>query len=65
MGGETNILSLDLSSKRTKKITKGSAISTSPSFSPDQKYMAFSSDISGSQQLYVIDFTNKSKNLKD
>lgn len=44
---KTNILSLDLSSKRTKKITKSSAISTSPSFSPDQKYMVLSSDVSG------------------
>ncbi len=58
-GGETNILSLDLNSKRTKKITKSLAISTFPSFSPDQKYMVFDSDISRSQQLYVIGFTKK------
>ncbi|QIT35717.1 WD40-like Beta Propeller Repeat family protein [Wolbachia endosymbiont of Brugia pahangi] len=63
-GGETNILSLGLSSKRTRKITKSLAISTSPSFSPDQKYMVFSSDVSGSQQLYIIDFTKKSRESK-
>lgn len=62
--GKTNILSLNLNNGHMSAVTKSSAISTSPSFSPDQKYVVFSSDVSGSQQLYIIDFTKKNKQPK-
>ena len=53
--GITNIYEYDLTTKALRQLTFGNAISTSPSYSPDGRYMAFNSDSSGSQQLHVLD----------
>ena len=37
-----------------ERITEHSSIDTSPSFSPDGKFIAFNSDRSGLQQIYVM-----------
>ena len=37
-----------------ERITDHSSIDTSPSFSPDGKFIAFNSDRSGLQQIYVM-----------
>lgn len=55
-GGSTNIVSLDLNTKRLHKLTHDlGVINTSPSFSPDGNKIVFNSDRGGSQQLYVMD----------
>ncbi|MBQ7409670.1 MAG: PD40 domain-containing protein, partial [Alphaproteobacteria bacterium] len=39
------------------QLTFGKHIDTSPSYSPDGKYMAYNSDMSGSQQIHVLDLS--------
>ena len=41
-------------SRVVERITEHSSIDTSPSFSPDGKFIAFNSDRSGLQQIYVM-----------
>ena len=45
---------MDLESRLVERITEHSSIDTSPSFSPDGKFIAFNSDRSGLQQIYVM-----------
>jgi len=50
----TNLYSMDLRSRATTRLTEGSAIDTSPTYSPDGSQIAFESDRGGSQQIYVM-----------
>ena len=52
--GNSDIYTMDLESRVVERITNHSSIDTSPSFSPDGKFIAFNSDRSGLQQLYVM-----------
>ena len=52
--GNSDIYTMDLETRVVERITNHSSIDTSPSFSPDGKYIAFNSDRSGLQQLYVM-----------
>jgi len=55
-GGSTNIVLLDLRTKRLQRLTHDvGVINTSPSFSPDGSKITFNSDRGGSMQLYVMD----------
>ena len=45
---------MELGSRIVERITEHSSIDTSPSFSPDGKFIAFNSDRSGLQQIYVM-----------
>ena len=45
---------MDLNTRVVERITDHSSIDTSPSFSPDGKFIAFNSDRSGLQQIYVM-----------
>jgi TolB protein len=45
---------MDLESRLVERITEDSSIDTSPSFSPDGKYICFNSDRSGLQQIYTM-----------
>ena len=44
---------MNLETRVVEKITEHSSIDTSPSYSPDGKYICFNSDRSGLQQIYV------------
>ena len=60
-GGNSDVFTMDLSTRRLTRLTNHPAIDTSPSFSPDGKQITFSSDRGGSPQLYVMnaDGTNQ------
>ena len=45
---------MDLRTRREKRLTRHSAIDTSPHYSPNGKKVVFNSDRSGTQQLYVM-----------
>ena len=47
-GASTNLYSMDLRSRATTRLTEGSAIDTSPTYSPDGSQIAFKSDRGGS-----------------
>ena len=52
--GNSDIYTMNLESRVVEKITDHSSIDTSPSYSPDGKYICFNSDRSGLQQIYVM-----------
>ena len=52
--GNSDIYTMELDSRIVERITVHSSIDTSPSFSPDGKFIAFNSDRSGLQQIYVM-----------
>ena len=53
--GNSDIFTMDLRYTRiVERITEHSSIDTSPSYSPDGKYICFNSDRSGLQQIYVM-----------
>ena len=52
--GNSDIFSMNLETRVVEKITDHPAIDTSPSYSPDGKYICFNSDRSGYQQIYVM-----------
>jgi len=58
-GGVSNIHTLNLDSMEQRQITYCSSICTSPSISPDKKYVVFNSDMGGTRQLYVMDLSGK------
>ncbi len=53
--GNSNIYQMNLFTNQTTKLTSGSAIDTTPSYSPDGQHIVFSSDRGGSEQLYVME----------
>jgi TolB protein len=54
-GGDANIFTVDLGSRRERQLTSGGSLDVSPSFSPDGSQIVFNSDRGGDQQLYVMD----------
>ena len=52
--GNSDIFTMDLETRVVERITEHSSIDTSPSYSPDGKYICFNSDRSGLQQIYVM-----------
>ena len=53
--GNSDIYTMDLENRIVEKITNHPSIDTSPSFSPDGKFICFNSDRSGYQQIYIMD----------
>jgi TolB protein len=58
--GNSEIFTMDIRTRVTKRLTNHSAIDTSPSYSPDGKFIIFNSDRGGSQQLYVMEANGRS-----
>ena len=52
--GATNIYKFDINNFVKKQLTNNEYINTSPSYSPDNKFIVFNSDRAGSPQLYVM-----------
>ena len=52
--GNSDIYTMDLETRVVEKITDHTSIDTSPSYSPDSKYICFNSDRSRYQQIYVM-----------
>ena len=53
--GNSDIHTMDLRTRKIRKLTIHPAIDTSPSYAPDQSRIVFNSDRGGAQQLYVMD----------
>ena len=53
-GGGSDIYSVDLGSRRARRLTDSGAIDVSPCYSPDGTQIVFNSDRGGDQQLYVM-----------
>jgi TolB protein len=53
-GGNANLFVMDLSSKRTTRLTETPAIDTAASYAPDGANLCFESDRGGSPQIYVM-----------
>jgi TolB protein len=53
-GGGSDIVAVDLSAKRPRRLTDSGAIDVSPCYSPDGTQIVFNSDRGGDQQLYVM-----------
>ena len=45
--GNSDIFTMDLETRKVERITEHSSIDTSPSYSPDGKYILFNSDKAG------------------
>lgn len=54
INGNAEIYVIDLSNKKTRRITKHRALDTEPSWTPDGKFIIFTSLRGGSPQLYKI-----------
>ena len=52
--GKSDIYTMNLENRLVERITNHPSIDTSPSYSPDGKYITFNSDRSGYQQIYVM-----------
>jgi len=53
-GGNANLFVMDLSSKRTTRLTETPAIDTAASYAPDGSRLCFESDRGGQPQIYVM-----------
>ena len=53
--GNPELYLIDPTGRVISRLTYNDGIDTSPTFSPDGKYIAFTSDRSGSPQIYVAD----------
>lgn len=53
-GGGSYIVTMDLASRATHRLTDASSINVSPCYSPDGTQITFNSDRGGDQQLYVM-----------
>ena len=51
----SDIYELDIDTNIARRLTKNKSIDTTPSYSPDGKYITFASDRSYGQQIYVMD----------
>ncbi len=60
--GNSDIYTMDLENRIVERITNHPSIDTSPSYSPDGKYICFNSDRGGYQQIYVM--KSSGKNVK-
>jgi len=58
--GNSDIYELNISGNFAKRLTKSPAIDTTPSYSPDGKLIAFSSDRDAGQQIYIMDLNGDS-----
>ena len=63
MDGNSDIYTMDLENRVVEKITNHPSIDTSPSFSPDGKYICFNSDRSGRRHLYITSLDGKKANI--
>ena len=61
--GNSDIYTMDLENRIVEKITNHPSIDTSPSYSPDGKFICFNSDRSGYQQIYIMN--SDGKNVKE
>ncbi len=52
--GNSDIYEMNILSNEARRLTKSPAIDTTPSYSPDAKYIAFSSDRDEGQQIYIM-----------
>lgn len=55
INNNSDIYELDTDTNIARRLTKNKAIDTTPSYSPDAKFITFASDRNGSQQIYVMD----------
>lgn len=60
--GNAEIYEMDMSSRALKRLTYNRTTDTSPSYSPDDKHIVFSSDRGGVSALYIMD--NDGSNVK-
>ena len=56
----SDIYELNLDTNVARRLTKNKAIDTTPSYSPDGKFITFASDRSYGQQIYVMDIDGSS-----
>ena len=52
--GLTDIYKFDLATQQSAQLTNSPSIDTSPSYSPDDRFITFNSDRGGTQQIYVM-----------
>ncbi|MEL7040469.1 MAG: Tol-Pal system beta propeller repeat protein TolB [Pseudomonadota bacterium] len=52
--GNSDLYTMDLQTRQTRRLTDHPAIDISPSMSPDGRSIVFTSDRGGSQQLYIM-----------
>ncbi|HVZ10417.1 Tol-Pal system beta propeller repeat protein TolB [Rhodopila sp.] len=52
--GGSDIISVDLGSRSSRRLTQSGAIDVSPCYSPDGSQIVFASDRGGNQQIYVM-----------
>lgn len=60
LNGNTDIYEVNISKNSAKRLTKNNSIDTTASYSPDGKYIAFSSDRDEGQQIYIMDSNGSS-----